>query len=264
MHSRTATWLYAAGVGAGAMFLLDPSRGRRRRAEVGRRASQAAQAMTHAARVTGKDIGHRAAGVKARLHAAMQKSDEPSDQVLVARVRSALGRAVSHPGAIGVLAHDGTVTLDGPVLTGEADNVVWALGHVRGVRRVENHLTRHDEAGGIPGLQGRGTAPRLVSAASPSLRTPAARLISASAAMALLVWGARRSRAVSMAAATGGAAMLAGTLVRSHGRHGTHTGETAAGLDATGRRTQASHNGVPTDVRPPDWPESRSTLHAAR
>ena len=42
------------------------------------------------------------------------KHEEVSDEVLTARVRSKLGRAVSHPHAIQVMAKDGHVSLAGP------------------------------------------------------------------------------------------------------------------------------------------------------
>jgi hypothetical protein len=81
------------------------------------------------------------------------------DETLVERVRARLGRACSHPHAIDVYARDGEVTLRGPILAEEVDQVIAAARRVRGVRAVINELTPHRSADGVPSLQGRGRVP---------------------------------------------------------------------------------------------------------
>jgi uncharacterized membrane protein len=76
-----------------------------------------------------------------------------SDETLHERVRSAVGRAVSHPGAIGVTVSDGRVILQGPVLEHELDDLLRAVGRVAGVSEAVNELEVHREPD-VPALQG--------------------------------------------------------------------------------------------------------------
>jgi hypothetical protein len=62
----------------------------------------------------------------------------------------------SHPRAIGVDAHDGHITLRGPILSAELNAVLAAAASVRGVSSVDNELDPHQTAEGIPSLQGDG------------------------------------------------------------------------------------------------------------
>lgn len=84
------------------------------------------------------------------------RDDPIGDRQLIARVRAQLGRACSHPHAIEVTADNGTVTLRGPILTREIDDVVAGIGRVGGVAAVANELEAHESADGIPALQGEG------------------------------------------------------------------------------------------------------------
>jgi hypothetical protein len=77
-----------------------------------------------------------------------------SDEVLVARVRTRLGRVVSHPHAIVVTAEHGRVTLRGPIVAREVASLLKCVYMVRGVAGVGNQLEAHAEAGTIPDLQG--------------------------------------------------------------------------------------------------------------
>jgi osmotically-inducible protein OsmY len=80
--------------------------------------------------------------------------EEVTDEVLGNRVRSQIGRHVSHPRAIEVAAHDGVVTLRGPILANEVDELLTAVLTVRGVRDVDDQLDVHKTAKGISALQG--------------------------------------------------------------------------------------------------------------
>jgi osmotically-inducible protein OsmY len=146
------TFLAGVGVGAGLMYMLDPDRGNRRRALV---RDQIVSARHRADdRVTGlaKDVQNRAKGTVAETVARIRE-DEVSDEVLVERVRSEMGRATSHPRAIEVRAHDGQVTLSGSVLRREVDTLLSTVASVRGVRNVENQLQIQDQPGSNPSLQ---------------------------------------------------------------------------------------------------------------
>jgi uncharacterized membrane protein len=76
--------------------------------------------------------------------------------VLIERVRSAIGRAASHPGSIEVDARDGVVTVSGPILADEADALLDTVARVRGVRDVVDRLDVRASSGNTPGLQGAG------------------------------------------------------------------------------------------------------------
>ena len=102
---------------------------------------------------TGADLVNRAQGAVAETQARLG-GEAVTDEVLAERVRSALGRVVSHPGALEVAAHGGRVTLRGPILAREVDEVLATVASGRGVTGVENRLDVHERPGAVPGLQG--------------------------------------------------------------------------------------------------------------
>ncbi len=69
-------------------------------------------------------------------------------------MRSELGRVVSHPGPLVVAVEHGVVTLSGPLLAIEREQLIGAVRGVRGVKDVEDRLEVHESATGVPGLQG--------------------------------------------------------------------------------------------------------------
>ncbi len=148
-------------LGAGMMYLLDPDRGRRRRALL---RDQIVSGM-HRVEDLGEDLAATSRHVQNRAHgvAAEARSrfsvEDVDDSVLEARVRSAIGRAISNPGAVEVRAEYGRVTLSGPVLAEEVDELLATVRSVRGVTEVENRLDVHDQPGDIPGLQGTPSEP---------------------------------------------------------------------------------------------------------
>src|SRR5262245_30785745 len=90
------TMLTGLGLGVGLMYFLDPERGRRRRALVRDKMAHAARAGNEAMCHFRSDVSHRLAGVGARARGALH-GGPVDDGVLVERVRSKLGRVVSHP-----------------------------------------------------------------------------------------------------------------------------------------------------------------------
>jgi len=150
MNSRNGWGLVA--LGAGLMYILDPHAGRRRRALTRDKATKYARRAAERARALAQQAADHAKGIVAEARASDQEWVD--DQTLVARVRSELGRAVSHPGSIHVDAVDGCVTLRGPIFVGEADAALAAVENTRGVCGVDDQLTRHEQPGHVPGLQG--------------------------------------------------------------------------------------------------------------
>ena len=145
--------LFAAGVGAGLTYFLDPGRGARRRARVRDTVTRSARVTRRAIGTVGRDMLHRTYGTAASLRSPF-RHDRVDDAVVVERVRSRLGRLVSHPHAVEVMSADGIVKLRGPILEREADILIRAVRHVDGVRDVIDELERHERAGKIPSLQG--------------------------------------------------------------------------------------------------------------
>lgn len=135
LHMRSL--IGGLALGAGCMYFLDPYQGRRRRALVrDQLLSACVQSGDFLAKAI-RDLGNRASGIMAETPYAWTE-EEVDDATLVARVRSQVGRAVSHPRAIEVTATQGRVTLRGPVLAHEVSRLLQMVRSVRGVQAVDN------------------------------------------------------------------------------------------------------------------------------
>jgi hypothetical protein len=152
---NTKDVLVGAGIGAAAIFMLDPAGGGRRRALVRDKIVRASRLTRDGVDATARDMGNRARGIAAATRGRMWNG-EVDDDTLIERVRAKLGRVASHARAIDVLADDGVVTLRGPILASEVPNVMATVRSVRGVEDVVNHLQAHESSLGVPSLQGEG------------------------------------------------------------------------------------------------------------
>lgn len=149
------TLLGGLGIGAGLMYLLDPERGDRRRAMARGKVAHALGAGGTALGRASRDLAHRSRGLAAEARAKLHlKTEHVEDRVLEDRVRSKMGRFVSHSHAIEVLADDGEVTLAGEILDSEVAGLLAAVRSVRGVRKVDDQLRVHESAGNVSALQG--------------------------------------------------------------------------------------------------------------
>ena len=149
-------WL---ALGAGLMYLFDPNLGRRRRHVFRDRLIRQSRKLKSAADATARDAWHRGVGLAHEARASISPAPEVSDRVLVERVRSKLGRVVSHPHAIQVCADDGIVSLAGTALADEAQNLVTTARDVRGVKNVAFILDVHPTSENVPELQGGSRRP---------------------------------------------------------------------------------------------------------
>jgi osmotically-inducible protein OsmY len=151
--------LAAAGVGIGmlAEYLLDPDRGRARRARMRDRSAHTTHRMSDSLNGMSHDVANRGRGVAMgmRYRIAGRSAD---DAVLHDRVRSELGRHVSHPHALQVRVDAGVVTLTGDVLAAEEHSARRAVKRIPGVKGVHAQWTAHDEPGDVPTLQGKPTS----------------------------------------------------------------------------------------------------------
>lgn len=146
--------LGSLALGAGLMYLLDAERGRQRRARFQQTGTSLWQRLTTTLRQSGQHLGNKTRGMFFEARRRVQSTETPSDDVLIARVRSQIGHVISHPGAIGVHAHQGQVTLSGPVPRDEVDKLLKTVAGVMGVHKVVNQLEVHDQTDTISGLQG--------------------------------------------------------------------------------------------------------------
>jgi osmotically-inducible protein OsmY len=139
------------------MYFFDPVSGRRRRALLRDQFVHGLHKAGDRADARIRDLGHRAYGAYAEACGTITHAGERvSDAVLIDRVRSMIGRHTSHARAIEVCADNGTVTLCGPVLESEVNELLDAAEAVPGVCDVVNHLSVHDSPRNIPALQGTG------------------------------------------------------------------------------------------------------------
>jgi uncharacterized membrane protein len=191
MLANRGALLTGLGLGAGLTYVLDPERGRRRRARLRDRVARATNLTGDCMGATGRDVLNRASGVAAQLRGTASRGPL-DDRVLVERVRAYLGRAVSHPHAIDVESVDGIVTLRGPILQAEVPQLLRTVERVRGVREVINALEEHEEAGNVPSLQGGKTPPGLQPDIWQRDWSPTTRLVVGTAGTALTGYGALR------------------------------------------------------------------------
>jgi len=188
MNSRLMLFVSAA-MGAAAMYYFDPSRGRYRRALVRDQLVHTTHKAKRGIGVVGRDLRNRTIGTTAVVRSVFN-SQPADDAVLEDRVRAALGRVVSHPASIEVESHDGVVTLKGPILAHEVEQLIACVRGVRGVRDVVDRLDVHTEPGHVPGLQGDPRPrPGKRSAFMQENWSPTTRAIGTLAGAAATLWG---------------------------------------------------------------------------
>lgn len=141
------TWILA-GVAMGGVcaYFLDPARGRYRRSLVRDKGTHLANQANYYGGKLYRDLKNRGKGIIAKA----------DDETLINRVRSEFGRKIRHAKAIKVEANNGEVTLSGPILRAEVDELIRCVKRVPGVKDIINHLDAHESAGQISGLQGKG------------------------------------------------------------------------------------------------------------
>jgi uncharacterized membrane protein len=200
--NRNLLFLGGIGLGAGLMYIFDPDKGKRRRATARDATRHIANAFDDAVGKTSRDLSNRTQGLVAELDSIF-RCEEADDDVVAERVRSKLGRAVSHPHAIHVAVNQGRVTLSGQILAREVDHLLKRVWSVRGVTGVESRLEAHERAGDISSLQGGATRPGETSELMQSNWSPAIRFLAGIGGGALTLYGARRKDIFSAAVGLG-------------------------------------------------------------
>jgi hypothetical protein len=146
-------WTFIAGIGVGAtaMYFLEPSAGRRRAMLRDKSVWAVKKGARFSARGS-RDLANRTKGAVLEI-AGRVSERRPSDEVLGERVRSRLGRIVSNPGAIEAVSSEGRITLRGTVLKAELDRLLRGVAGVRGVHSVTNELDVQETGADVPGLR---------------------------------------------------------------------------------------------------------------
>jgi predicted transcriptional regulator len=197
MRSSGPSFLVGAAcftLGAACMYMLDPDRGRARRAKTRDKATRVYNDSAWIAGKVQRDLRNRTTGtmaeVKQRLGHASQE-DVPEGK-LVARVRSKMGHYVSHPQAIEVsCTADGCVHLSGEILRDELPSLLSAIRSVPGVRQIDNRLNVQQGA------------------AEGSEFSPAMRVLVGALGSGLAVYGMKANGAVAKTAGTIGLGLVA-------------------------------------------------------
>ncbi len=141
------------GLGAVAMFLLDPERGVRRRAMLRDQVVHQATRKRRAVQVMTHDFVNRTKGLRYKVQGQLRR-DEVSDQTLAERARAEVGHLVSHSGSIQISSQNGILTLSGPILISELDACLRAMQMIPGVKEVRNDLETFTTGEHVSGLQG--------------------------------------------------------------------------------------------------------------
>jgi osmotically-inducible protein OsmY len=209
--------LTGLGLGAGLMYLLDPSRGKRRRALIRDQVRHAAEAGREAVGAAARDVENRAGGMVSRVRGLVNPGPV-DDGVLIERVRAILGRVVSHPRAIDVDAENGEVILRGSILQSELSRLLNRVRRIRGVNAVISELEAHQSPNHVPSLQGGGE--RQPRAAWPANLAPSSRLMTGAAGVALTTYGAVRRSVPAALIAAAGMGLIARVATTSQRRRG--------------------------------------------
>ena len=101
-----------------------------------------------------KDINNRMHGFVASNRHIIMPERSISDEILAARIRSKMGRYISHPHAITITANRGKVSLRGIALKHEVGPFLHALKSMPGVTEISNFLEIHRKDENLPTLQG--------------------------------------------------------------------------------------------------------------
>ena len=219
-------------VGAGLMYLFDPSRGGGRRGRIWDKLVSAAHETADCIDCTARDLWHRAYGTAAEARHLLDREEPVDDEVLVARVRSKMGRVVSHPHALRVQARDGEVSLSGPVLRREVERLIDTVESVRGVQCVEcNALEIYDHPGHHPALQGGSRRPGTRIDLAQENWSPATRTLAGVAGAALGAYALSRRNVPAAIAGLVGAGLLLRAITNTGAKRLVGVGGESRGVD---------------------------------
>jgi hypothetical protein len=129
-------------IGAAAMYFMDSRSGSRRRALVRDKVNHWQKAGIESFEKQTRNISNRFYGMLVEAqHWLDRRKEEVDDTILVQRIRSKMGRVLSHPKMVHVEVLNGRVKLSGYALGSELPRLYDSIRHVRGVRSImENKI----------------------------------------------------------------------------------------------------------------------------
>jgi hypothetical protein len=199
---KLKVFLEGVGIGMLAAYFLDPQKGGRRRAQVRDRFIHQAHRKREAMHIMVRDFQNRSQGVRHRVRQRFDRN-EVSDDILIERVRSEMGRHVSNFHSLQITCQDGVLTIAGPILASEIQDCLWHARMVPGVKHVVNKMQSHASAENLPELQGG------LHAIANQRWTPAMSLVMAAGGLLFSVYGMGRKGLVGKACQIAGTAMIA-------------------------------------------------------
>ena len=216
MKKEGLGWTLFGAFGAGAltMYFADPNRGKRRRATLRDAFVHSGHEVERFAQRFGRDVEHRAEGAVAETRRLFEGDDDVSDSVLEQRIRTAVGRAVSHPHAVEVNCTGGSVFLGGWVLADEVAELTSAVRAVRGVKELSTFLNTTDHPEHISDLQGGFRRRRLPEFLQQSW-SPTARVLAGCAGAGLIAYGATHRKLIGKTLGVNGAILLARSVLNA-------------------------------------------------
>lgn len=131
--------IMSAAVGAGLMFLLDPDKGKRRRALIRDQLTHFKHKMTGVINAKTQDARNRGLGLIARSRRVFE-ADKVSEDALAAKVRRVVQEKVSDPGAIETQVENGRVILSGNILDEELPVLLESVQRLDEVSTIDNRL----------------------------------------------------------------------------------------------------------------------------
>ena len=128
-------------LGASFSYFFDPKRGKYRRTLGFDKATRYFHDTENLIQHAEKGFRYKSRGIVARLQSRLvQERVPPSDDVLVARIRSKIGRLALHPHSIEVQSQKGNVILRGTAMPYEMPDILTKVKSIRGVRKVKNQI----------------------------------------------------------------------------------------------------------------------------
>lgn len=147
MQETSKPWLVAglaiatgAAIGATAMYLFDPNRGKVRRAKLIDSAASRARKTGKQATAKVEDLFHRSQGLMAEASASLRRTPAADDQLIAQRVRSLMGHLTHNAQRVESEVTDGMVALHGVLPEEERRRLVAEVGRIPGVKSVVDGL----------------------------------------------------------------------------------------------------------------------------
>lgn len=233
--SRSLAGLTGVALAAGAVYLFDPKKGKRRRSQLGEQCKTAARRVSDGTHHLGDEISSRYHGASTRV-SSWFSSRARADAGLARRVRIDLWRSMKDSSGIGVIAHDGTVILHGEILPHQHKEVLQVVANTEGVVGVADHLT---DIGGskmsVPRVRLQERFNRVRDSLTQEHWSPTTRVCSGTVGLALLRWGATHRNLVGGIGALTGAVLLVrsttNTPLKRLVRRGQHEVEKIPGVE---------------------------------